>query len=98
LEKYYPKANLLFNNFVKELSHNIVYKLLKQAQEAGDIKEDINLELLVKIYFFRIDNLVFKKNNLFESYGKAELFKHLVIYNLKGIITNNYTNAYFDLH
>ena len=42
---------------MKELSHNIVYKLLKQAQEAGDIKEDINLELLVKIYFFRIDNL-----------------------------------------
>ena len=75
LEKYYPKANSLFNNFVKELSHSIVYKLLKQAQEAGDIKEDINVEILVKIYFFRIDNLVFKKNNLFESYGKAELFR-----------------------
>jgi len=96
LEKYYPKANLFFNNFVEELSNSIVYKLLKQAQESGDIKEDINVELLVKIYFFRIDNLMFKKNNLFESYREGELFKHLVIYNLKGIITCNYSNSYFD--
>jgi len=95
LEKYYPKASMLFDGFVEELSHSVVYKLLKKAQESGDIKEDINLELLVKIYFFRIDNLVFKKNNLFQLYGKDELFKHLVIYNLKGITTSNYSNSYF---
>ena len=61
LEKYYPKASTVFNNFVEELSNNIVYNLLKQAQEAGNIKEDVNLELIVSIYFLRIDKLIFKR-------------------------------------
>ena len=96
LEKYYPKASTVFNNFVEELSNNIVYNLLKQAQEAGNIKEDVNLELIVSIYFLRIDKLIFKKNNLFETYPEEELFNHLVVYNLKGIITSNYSNSYFE--
>lgn len=96
LEKYYPKASTVFNNFVEELSNNIVYNLLKQAQEAGNIKEDVNLELIVSIYFLRIDKLIFKKNNLFETYPEEVLFNHLVVYNLKGIITSNYSNSYFE--
>ena len=96
LEKYYPKASTVFNNFVEELSNNIVYNLLKQAQEVGNIKEDVNLELIVSIYFLRIDKLIFKKNNLFETYPEEELFNHLVVYNLKGIITSNYSNSYFE--
>ncbi|APG65876.1 TetR family transcriptional regulator [Tenacibaculum todarodis] len=95
LKKYYPKAHTLFEEFIEELSKKS-YKLLKQAQESGDIKEDVNIELIVKIYFLRIDKLVFKENNLFEFYSKNELFKHLVTYNLKGIITPNYSNSYFE--
>ncbi|MEP3838404.1 MAG: TetR/AcrR family transcriptional regulator [Algibacter sp.] len=96
LEKYYPKANALFEDFVEELSNTIVYKLLKQVQESRYIKEEVNLKLIVSIYFLRIDKLVFKKSNLFELYPKEELFNHLVVYNLKGIITPNYSNSYFE--
>ncbi len=96
LEKYYPKAILFFNDFIENLANNIVLQLLKQAQANGDIKKEVNLEIVVNVYFLRIDKLVFKKNNLFELYPKDELFKHLVVYNLKGIITNNYSNSYFE--
>lgn len=96
LEKYYPKAINVFNDFIENLSNNIVYKLLKQAQEAGNIKKEVNLKLIVSIYFSRIDKLVFKKKNLFELYPKEELFEHLVIFNLKGILTSKYSNSYFD--
>ncbi|WP_179347690.1 TetR/AcrR family transcriptional regulator [Winogradskyella pacifica] len=96
LEKYYPKANRLFDAFVEELANTIVYDLLKQAQDKGNIKKEVHIELVVKIYFFRIDNLVFKDNNLFETYQKKDLFKHMVIYNLKGIISDHYSNSYFD--
>ncbi|WP_458626583.1 TetR/AcrR family transcriptional regulator [Winogradskyella sp. PC D3.3] len=96
LKKYYPKASQLFDDFIEELSNHIVYPLLRQAQESGTIKKDVNLELVVKIYFFRIDNLVFKENNLFELYPKEDLFNNLVIYNLKGIINSDYSNSYFD--
>jgi len=96
LQKYYPKANLLFNNFSEELAHKTIQNLLAEAQLKGDVRPEINIQLIVKIYFFRIDNLVFKENNLFELYRKVELFDHLVIYNLKGIISDNYSNPYFE--
>ena len=95
LEKYYPKASHLFDEFSEELANTIVFKLLKQAQKEGEINSDVNIGLIVKIYFYRIDNLVFKGRNLFEIYSKEELLNHLVIYNLKGIITSNYSNSYF---
>lgn len=94
LQKYYPKASLLFDNFSEELAHKTIQDLLIEAQVKGDIRPEIDVELIVRIYFFRIDNLVFKENNLFEIYTKEVLFKHLVLYNLKGITSDNYTNKY----
>lgn len=94
LQKYYPKASLLFDNFTEELAHKTIQDLLIEAQIKGDIRPEIDIELIVRIYFFRIDNLVFKDNNLFEIYTKEVLFKHLVLYNLKGITSDNYTNKY----
>ncbi|WP_340154564.1 TetR/AcrR family transcriptional regulator [uncultured Winogradskyella sp.] len=96
LEKYYPKANKLYNDFIEELANTIVLDLLKKGKALGDVKKDINVELVVKIYFFRIDNVLFKKDNLFETYSEEALFKHLVIYNLKGIIASHYSNSYFE--
>ncbi|WP_054852452.1 TetR/AcrR family transcriptional regulator [Olleya sp. ITB9] len=94
LQKYYPKASLLFDNFSEELAHKTIQDLLIEAKVKGDIRPEIDIELIVRIYFFRIDNLVFKENNLFEIYTKEALFKHLVLYNLKGITSDNYTNKY----
>ncbi|NRD24458.1 TetR/AcrR family transcriptional regulator [Winogradskyella litoriviva] len=96
LEKYYPKANKLYDDFIEELANTIVLDLLKKGKALGDVKKDINVELVVKIYFFRIDNVLFKKDNLFETYSEEALFKHLVIYNLKGIIASYYSNSYFE--
>ncbi|MBU2940952.1 TetR/AcrR family transcriptional regulator [Lacinutrix sp. C3R15] len=96
LQKYYPKAGQVLDDFTEELSTILVFNLLQKAQEAGDIKQEINLELIVKIYFFRIDNLIFKENNLFQLYSKEVLFTHLVIYNLKGISSSTYSNSYFE--
>lgn len=96
IEKYYPRANKLYKDFIEELANSIVLDLLKKGKAVGDIKKDIDVELVVKIYFFRIHNMVFKKDNLFETYSEEELFKHLVIYNLKGIIASNYSNSYFE--
>ena len=89
-------VGFLFNNFIEQLSNKTVYNLFKQAQDIGSIKPDINIELVVKIYFFRVDNLLFKTNNLFDLYPKEELFNHLVIYNIKGIVSDEYYNPYFE--
>lgn len=97
LEKYYPKAFQLFNDFIKDLANNRISPLLKKAQKNGYIKPDVNIDLLIKIYFFRVDNLLFKDNNLFETYSKETLLKHFVVFNLSGVITNNYSNEFIEI-
>ncbi|MDN3492194.1 TetR/AcrR family transcriptional regulator [Winogradskyella bathintestinalis] len=96
LEKYYPKASRLFNNFVEDLANYTVYKLLLRAQEAGNIKNDVDIELIIKIYFFRIDHLLFKDDNSFEFYDQDTLLKHFIIFNLKGIVASHYSNTIFE--
>ena len=96
LEKYYPKASQLFDGFIEDLSNKTVFELLTRAKAEGNIKADVNIELIVKIYFFRVDNLLFKSTNLFELYTEEDVFKHLIIYNLKGIISSDYTNRYIN--
>lgn len=97
LEKYYPKAFQLFNDFIKDLANNRISPLLKKAQKNGFIKPDVNIDLLIKIYFFRVDKLLFKDNNLFETYSKETLLKHFVVFNLSGVITNNYSNEFIEV-
>ena len=96
LKKYYPKASNFFEKFNEDLANKRIYNLLKQAQEAGNIKQEVNLELVVKIYFLRLDTVLFNNNNLFKLHHKEELFKHMVVYNLRGIITRNYSNTIFE--
>ncbi len=96
LEKYYPKAFELFNDFAEDLAKNTISALLKKAQNLGTIKSDVDVDLLVKIYFFRVDNLLFKDNNLFDLYSKNTLLRHMVIYNLSGVTSSNYSNVYFE--
>jgi len=96
LEKYYPKAFKLFQDFTEELAFTTVFNLLQNAKNKGDIEPNVDIRLTVKIYFLRFDNLVFKKNNLFDSYNKNVLIRHMVIYNLKGIISKQYSNPCFE--
>lgn len=96
LEKYYPKAFKLFSEFTENLSENTASVLLKKAQSQGDLIESVDVDLLVKIYFFRVDNLLFKDNNLFEIYSEDMLLRHMVIYNLQGVVNTRYQNRFFN--
>lgn len=95
LKKYYPKAHTLFETFRSNLANNITFNLLKEAKKKGFIRQDVDLKLIVLLYFLRIDNVAFKTNNLFELFSEEAMLKHLVVYNLRGITTNNYSNSYF---
>ena len=96
LEKYYPKAFKLFTEFIESLAENTASVLLKKAQSQGDLIESVDIDLLVKIYFFRVDNLLFKDNNLFEIYSEDMLLRHMVIYNLQGVVNTSYQNRFFN--
>lgn len=90
LKKYYPLAYQGFEDFRKEIVYGRIHSLLKKAQEMKQIREDINLELTCELYFLRMDEIVYSKTNLFENYDNKELLEHLIVNNLRGILTPQY--------
>ena len=96
LKKYYPKASDVFEAFRNDMVFNKVYNLLVEAQQNGSIRKDVDLTLVCELYFLRIDNIAYKINDLYEKYTNEALLHHLIIHNLKGISSANYTNAYFE--
>jgi len=94
LKKYYPSVYILFEKFRDELINEKILKLLSEAKTKGFIKKDVNLELVCKIYFLSLDNVVFSETSLFDEYTEKDLLQHLIINNLRGIVSNGYTNQF----
>lgn len=95
LKKYYPKANQIFDDFRGFVINNMVFKLLKEAQTKGIIKQEVNLKLFCALYFERFEEIALKNNRFFDTYGTEELLNHFIIYNLRGVTVSNYNNLYF---
>lgn len=92
LQKYYPKANELFNGFRASVIHDNVLALLQQAQIKGQIRQNVNLALTSHIYLNRLEYMLFSTHNLFDKYTSSELLEHLIINNLRGIATESYVS------
>jgi AcrR family transcriptional regulator len=90
LQKYYPTANELFNEFRDKEVHDLVLKLLQQGQVIGQIRKNVNLELTCELYLNRLEFVLFSTINLFDKYSKPVLLEHLIINNLRGIATESY--------
>lgn len=94
LKKYYPKANTIFDDFRDSFTKTTIYNLLDDAKQSGIIKQEVNLHLFCDLYFKRFEEIAFKNNNLFEIYSNEDLLRHLIIYNLRGIVSDGYSNPY----
>lgn len=95
LKKYYPKADDVFETFRNDIVNHKIRVLLEEAKEKRFVRQEVNIDLVCELYFLRVENVVFKTNNLFESYSNDVLLQHLIINNLKGIVEVNYSNRFF---
>jgi len=98
LKKYYPEAELVFEDFRNGLVYNIIMGLLKDAQEQGLIRPEVNVQLFCSLYFKRMDEIAFKNDNLFDTYSNETLWNHFIVYSLAGITTPSYKNSFLDSH
>ena len=96
LKKYYPKADVLFENFKTEIVYTTVYGFLNEANTKGYIREGVNLKLVCELYFLRMENVTFKNKNLFDEHSLDTLLQHIIINNLRGITTSKYSSSYFE--
>lgn len=96
LQKYYPKANSVFDDFRNEFVNEIIFGLLKKAQQEGILLPKVNVQLCCDLYFKRFEEMAFKNSNLLDKYPHEELLLHFIIFNLRGITIPEYQNRYFS--
>ncbi|MGS2763375.1 TetR/AcrR family transcriptional regulator [Sinomicrobium sp. M5D2P9] len=89
LRKYYPEAYDQYEVFKKDIVYGKVIRLLKKAQQQNQLRENIHLELFCKLYLLRMDEIVFSEK-LLDDYDKNVLLEHLIINNLRGVLTPEY--------
>jgi len=55
----------------------------------------VNLQLFCDLYFNRFEEIAFKNNIFIEKHTTEDLLDHFIIYNLKGITIDGYSNSFF---
>jgi len=90
LSKYYPKAYKIYSQLKHDIVWDIVCPLLKKAQELGQVRTNVNIELVCTLFLSRMEEIVYSKANLFDEYNLHELLDHIIINNLRGILTFSY--------
>ncbi|MCO6461993.1 MAG: TetR/AcrR family transcriptional regulator [Saprospiraceae bacterium] len=102
LQKYYYD---IWNDVVcfnKSYIHNMMIKNMEEGIAAGLYREDLNTEIIAKLFNHRSLILSDSGNVLFENYSTKEVIKELITYHLNGICTdkgrklmNEYLDNYF---
>ncbi|MDF0717717.1 TetR/AcrR family transcriptional regulator [Muricauda sp. 334s03] len=95
IKKYYPKAYDLFENFRSHMVNKVIYGLLEKAKKEGIIVPEINLQLFCDLYYNKFEEILFKDDYFIDQYLNNDIFNHMIIYNLRGIIVSGYRNDTF---
>ncbi|MBO0341943.1 MAG: TetR/AcrR family transcriptional regulator [Bacteroidota bacterium] len=90
LNKYYPNAYKVYSQLKNDIVWDIVCPLLKKAQGLGQVRKNVKVELVCSLFLARMEETVYSKANLFREYSIHELLDHIIINNLRGILTLEY--------
>ena len=91
--KYYPDAFKRYSNFKKDIVWDLVCPLLKKAQNLGQVRNEVKIELVCRLFLGRMEDMVYSSPTLFEEYSIQELLEHIIINNLRGILTLEYLST-----
>lgn len=85
LKKYYPHHYLKMVKTRRERIFNYILMNLKKGKEEGLYRENLNEELIAKLYLSRVECI--HLNDLFtvEEFTSVKLFMELLVYHVRGI-------------
>jgi TetR/AcrR family transcriptional regulator, cholesterol catabolism regulator len=87
LKKYYPHHYERTVRTRRESIYSYIIRNLKSGKEQGLYREDLNEEIISKLYLHRVESI--HLNDLFsvEEFTSNTLFQELLIYHIRGIAT-----------
>jgi AcrR family transcriptional regulator len=87
LMKYYPHHYRKIVESRRERMFNCILLNLKKGKEEGLYREDINEEIIAKLYLSRSENINFNELFTVEEFTSNKLFRELLTYHVRGIST-----------
>ncbi|HEY5125163.1 MAG TPA: TetR/AcrR family transcriptional regulator, partial [Ignavibacteria bacterium] len=87
LSKYYPHHYQKTLKARRERMYNYILLNLKKGKEEGLYREDMNEEIIAKLYLMRSENIHFNELFTVEEFTSIKLFRELLTYHVRGIAT-----------
>jgi AcrR family transcriptional regulator len=87
LRKYYPHHYLKIVKTRRERMYNYVLLNLKKGKEEGLYREEMDEEIIAKLYLSRSENIHFNELFTVEEFTSVKLFTELLTYHVRGIAT-----------
>lgn len=87
LRKYYPHHYQKTVKTRRERMYKYVLLNLKKGKEEGLYREDMNEEVIAKLYLSRSENIHFSELFTIEEFTSIKLFVEILTYHVRGIAT-----------
>ena len=88
LEKYYPEAWSLFNDYRKGHIFQTIKENVERGIGEGLYRDDLNVDVIAGIYVLRIDDLTNQEIFPSDKYPFGELYLEVMRYHIRGIASN----------
>ena len=87
LKKYYPHHHQKTVKARREGIYNYILLNLKKGKKEGLYREEMNKEIIAKLYLSRSENIHFNELFTVEEFTSIKLFLELLTYHVRGIAT-----------
>ncbi len=93
LKKYYPQHYQKTVKIRRERMYNYILLNLKKGKEEGLYRQDLDENIIAKLYLWRLENIHFEEMFKTEEYTSIRLFIELLTYHVRGIATQEGINV-----
>lgn len=93
LRKYYPHHFQKTVAARREKMYSYILQNLKKGKEEGLYREEMNEEIIAKLFLSRLENDSFKELFTSEEYSSPNIFFEILVYHICGIATKKGTKV-----
>lgn len=90
IKKYHPNAQAMCTDYLHDLIFNKVSKLLEEAKSLKVLRDDIDVPLVSKIYFWGLQEFTYGAFADQLSKGFDNFFRHFILNSIRGMLTDEY--------
>lgn len=88
LKKYFPESHIKIVNFKKSFIYENVKNNIKQGKAEGLYRDNINIDIIAKIYSYKIVDAIISPEFPKHSYDFKDILTQIFLYHLHGLCSD----------